>query len=414
MAPLEPPAPDSVDLARRARGNMIPLVLGQAISLFGDQVAIFSLAWMVVELTGRERDLGLTAAAETLPMLLFGIAAGVLIDRVAVRGWLIAADLLRAAAFLLLALAVTLDVEAIWMVFAVAFLAGTMAVFFDSGFQALMPSALTDELLVPTNTRLQFAATLATVIGPSIAGLLIAGAGGLSAAFVVNAITFGASAVYLVRVRVVRPRPPAGDARFGQELRAGLAYLWREPRLRWATLGASAANLAFAPVAATLILYANELLGLGSRGAGLFFAANAAIGAAAVLAAGRVIARLRLGRTMVVGMVMLGGGFVVVAATTTFVLAVAAAGTALAGVAWINVAFTTLRQAVAPPEFLGRVVAASRAISWTGIPVGAAFGGLVADAIGLVPLYRICSVGVIVVALGLAATPLWRDPVAAP
>ncbi len=414
MAPLGPTAPDSPTLARRARANVLPLVAGQAISLFGDQVAIFSLAWMVVELTGRERDLGLTAAAETLPMLLFGIAAGVLIDRVAVRVWLVAADLSRAAAFLLLAAAVTLEVEAIWMVFAVAFLAGTMAVFFDSGLQALMPSALTDELLVPANTRLQFAATLATVIGPSIAGLLIAGSGGLPVAFVVNAFTFAVSAVYLVRVRVVRPRPPAGEAQFGQELRSGLAYLWREPRLRWATLGASAANLAFAPVAATLILYANEVLGLGSRGAGAFFAANAAIGAAGVLAAGRVIARLRLGRTVVVGMVLLGTGFLVVAATSTFAMAVAAAGIALAGVAWINVAFTTLRQTVAPPEMLGRVVAASRAISWTGIPVGAAFGGLVADAIGLAPLYRICSVGVVAVALALAATPLWRDPVAAP
>ncbi len=414
MAPLGPQAVDAPGLTARARGNLVPLVLGQAISLFGDQVAIFSLAWMVVELTGRERDLGLTAAAETLPMLLFGIATGVLIDRVAVRSWLIVADVARSAAFLLLAVAVFVEAEAVWMVFAVAFLAGTMAVFFDSGFQALMPSALTDALLVTANTRLQFAVTIATVVGPSAAGLMIAGTGGLQAAFVFNGLTFLASAAYLLRVRVVRPRPPTEPTRFGAELKAGLSYLWQERRLRWGTLGASAANLTFAPVAATLILYANEVLGLGSRGAGAFFAVNAALGAGGVLAAGRVVTRLGLGRTMITGMVMLGGGFVVVAATDEFAIAAIAAGTALTGVAWINVAFTTLRQTVAPPDMLGRVVAASRAISWTGIPVGAAFGGLLAEAIGLVPMYRICSIGVIVIGLLLLVTPLWRDPEDAP
>ncbi len=406
MAPLAPPGRE----AARARRNLFPLVAGQAISLFGDQVAIFSLAWLVVELTGRERDLGLTAAAETLPMLLFGIAAGVVIDRVAVRAWLIVADLARAAAFLLLAVAVAVDVQALWMVLAVAFLAGTMAVFFDSGLQALMPAALSDDLLVTANTRLQFAATLATVLGPSAAGLLIAGAGGLTVAFVVNGVTFLGSAAYLVAVREVRPRVPVEHGSFGSDLREGLSYLWHEPRLRWATLGASAANLAFAPVAATLILYATNVLGLGSRGAGGFFAVNAAIGAAGVLAAIRVIRWLRLGRTMVVGMVGLGAGFVIVAATDVFVVAALAAGTALVGVAWINVAFTTLRQTVAPPAMLGRVVAASRAISWTGIPAGAALGGLLADSIGLVALYRISSAAVLVVAVGLLATPLWRQP----
>ncbi len=406
MAPLAPPGQE----AARARRNLFPLVAGQAISLFGDQVAIFSLAWLVVELTGRERDLGLTAAAETLPMLLFGIAAGVVIDRVAVRAWLIVADLARAAAFVLLAVAVAVEVEALWMVLAVAFLAGTMAVFFDSGLQALMPAALTDDLLVTANTRLQFAATLATVLGPSVAGLLIAGAGGLTVAFVVNGATFLGSAAYLVAVREVRLRVPIEHGSFGADLREGLSYLWHEPRLRWATLGASAANLAFAPVAATLILYATDVLGLGSRGAGGFFAVNAAIGAAGVLAAIRVIRWLQLGRTMVVGMVGLGAGFVVVAATDVFVVAALAAGTALVGVAWINVAFTTLRQTIAPPAMLGRVVAASRAISWTGIPAGAALGGLLADSIGLVALYRISSAAVLAVAVGLLATPLWRRP----
>ncbi len=403
-------APDA-PASGAGRRNLTPLVYGQSISLFGDQVAIFSLAWMVIELTGRERDLGLTAAAETAPMLIFGLAAGVVIDRVALRRSLIMADVARGLAFLLLALAVALDTASVWMVFAAAFLAGSMAVFFDSGFQALLPAALAESLLVTANTRLQFATTMATILGPPAAGLLIGGAGGLTSAFIVNAATFFASALFLLRVRTVQPRRSSTSEAFGDALKKGLGFLWREPRLRWGTAGGAIANLAFAPIAATLLLYATEVLQLEGTGAGLFFAVYAALGAAGVLMAGRVIAVLEVGRTVVLGMVMLGGGFVVVSWTSTFAVAAAAAGVALAGVSWINVAFTTMRQRIAPIEVLGRVVSASRAISWTGIPVGAAAGGFVADSIGLLPLYRISAFSVVAVGLLLIATPLWSQPV---
>ena len=64
----------------KAKRNLIPLVGGQAVSLFGDYIAFFTLPLFVLSLTGDAFDLGLTAAAETLPMLLFGLAAGVFLE----------------------------------------------------------------------------------------------------------------------------------------------------------------------------------------------------------------------------------------------------------------------------------------------------------------------------------------------
>ena len=79
---------------QRARRNMVPLVGGQAVSLFGDYIAFFSLPYFVLSLTGKPLDLGLTAAAETLPMLLFGLAAGVILDRWRnLKGALVAVDI---------------------------------------------------------------------------------------------------------------------------------------------------------------------------------------------------------------------------------------------------------------------------------------------------------------------------------
>jgi len=73
---------------------MVPLVGGQAVSLFGDYIAFFSLPYFVLALTADPLDLGLTAAAETLPMLLFGLVAGVILDRWRnLRGALVVVDL---------------------------------------------------------------------------------------------------------------------------------------------------------------------------------------------------------------------------------------------------------------------------------------------------------------------------------
>ena len=108
----------------------------------------------------------------------------------------------------------------------------------------------------------------------------------------------------------------------------------------------------------------------------------------------------------VFGMLGLGFGFGIVSTMST-IWAVIPAGIALAGVGWVNVAFFTLRQKMTPEELLGRVIAASRTLSWMLIPVGAALGGALAEQIGLVPIYLFGSFGVIGLAAILLGTPLY-------
>jgi MFS family permease len=415
--------PDLEALRRRSRDqiNLRPIVFGQAVSLFGDQIAYFTLPYFVVTLTGSALDLGLTSAFETLPMLLFGLAAGVYLDRARLRRTLVFADAARALAFLLLAVAIAADAARPLTVFGVAFVVGSMSVVFDSGLQALLPTALSDTVLVTANARLQLARTLAFILGPAVAGLLIARPGGFQLAFILNACTFLASAVFLTMVRTTEA-PRVVHGRFRAALGDGLGFLWGERRLRWATIGGAVTNLVFAPLEAVLVLFVTERLAgtvqppawldwafsaLAAE-VGLFFALQAIIGSIGVAVAPAVARRMPLGRMFVLGLVMLGAGFLVVAFSSTF-WAVIPAGVALTGVSWVNVALNTLRQRLTPADKLGRVIAASRTISWIGLPVGAATGGALADAFGLVPLYAAGSVLVIVVALALVATPLWSS-----
>ena len=101
---MERPAPlENLRPERQAVANRGPILVGQTLSLFGDYVAYFTLPWLVLELTGRPSDLGLAAFSETIPVLLFGFAAGVVLDRLRMRSVLIFADLVRSGVFGLLA-----------------------------------------------------------------------------------------------------------------------------------------------------------------------------------------------------------------------------------------------------------------------------------------------------------------------
>jgi len=409
---------------RRARRNMIPLVGGQAVSLFGDYIAFFSLPYFILALTAEPIDLGLTAAAETLPMLLFGLVAGVILDRWRnLRGALIAVDLARAGVFAGLAFAAANGDGTRWLVFGVAFTIGTLSVFFDSGLQTLMPSVIDDDMLIDANSQLAVARMATYSIGPLVGGILIAFSGGFAIAFLINAATFLLSAVFLTMLRVVHDRPSVSSEAFRDSLVDGLRFLLGDPRLRWATLGGTLTNLVFQPLEALLVLFVvTEILDqpatavgdLTEVGAsiGLFYALNAAIGAIGAAFAPRISTRVPLGTMYVVGLFMVGGGFLALALIGSFI-AVIPAGLTFAGMAWVNVSLTTMRQRLTPPELLGRVIAASRTLAWIGLPLGAALGGVIAGQIGVVPVYVGGSLLVLGIATFLLGTALVRDPVMA-
>ncbi|MEN8233861.1 MAG: MFS transporter [Actinomycetota bacterium] len=409
---------------RMARRNMWPLVAGQAVSLFGDYIAFFSLPYFVLALTAQPIDLGFTAAAETLPMLLFGLVAGVFLDRMRrLRSTLVWVDVARASVFVALALAAAGGAGTRWLVFGVAFAIGTLSVFFDSGLQALMPSVIDEDMLIEANSHLAVARMVTLSVGPLVGGMIIAFSGGFAIAFLLNAVTFLVSAAFLAMLRIVHARPPVRSEPFGEALRDGLRHLLGDRRLRWATLGGTLTNLVFQPLEALLVLFViteilglpadtlGDLTGVGTK-VGLFYALNAGIGAVGVAVAPRISNRLPLGTMYVTGLFFVGGGFLALAAIGSF-WAVIPAGLTFAGMAWVNIALTTMRQRLTPPELLGRVIAASRTLAWIGLPLGAALGGMLAGVVGVVPVYVGGSLLVIVIATFLLTTDLVRDPVMA-
>ena len=160
--------------------------------------------WLVLELTDSPAALGLVSALQALPMLLLSVVAGVIADRVDRRRLLAATQLFSAGVALVLAILTTTGLIQFWQVALLAFLAGTAAAIQTPAYQAIV-STLVDRAAIGSAVALNSAQfNLSRILGPSIAGAVIA-AGGLQIAFWGNALALVIVATVLWRLRIVTP-----------------------------------------------------------------------------------------------------------------------------------------------------------------------------------------------------------------
>jgi MFS family permease len=249
----------SVTGLRRDR-EFLKFWAASAISDLGSQVTTLALPLIAVLTLGATPwQMGLLAAAGAAPVLVVGLFAGVWVDRLRRRPVMIAADVARAVLLLAIPLGSVLGALTIEILYAVALLAGTLAVLFDVAFLSVVPSLVGEGELMDANSKLELTSSTAQVAGPGLGGVLI-GALGAPLAVLVDALSFLASALFLLGRG--SPGPPAR----GQ----------RRPRGGPEALQSSSSHLG-APLArcrrpafggmflAVYVLYMTHDLGLGRR-----------------------------------------------------------------------------------------------------------------------------------------------------
>lgn len=268
--------------------------LGQVVSNTGTWMQRIAQDWLVLSLTGSSAAVGITTALQFLPMLLFGLYGGVLVDRLPKRPTLLVTQSAMAVTGLALA-ALTLSGEVrVWHVYVAAFAVGLATVVDNPARQSFV-----SEMVGPA--QLQNAVSLnsanfqsARLVGPAVAGLMITGVG-TGWAFLANGLSFAAPITGLLLMRArelhVVERAPRGKG----QLREGLRYVAGRPELIWPIvlvgfIGTFGFNF---PV--WLSAYADDVFDAGAGAYSLFntlMAVGSLVGA--LLAARRGTARLRL------------------------------------------------------------------------------------------------------------------------
>lgn len=358
----------------------------------------------VLVLGATPTEMGLLAAAGSLPNLLFGFVAGVWVDRVPRKPILVWADIGRALLLTSIPVAAWLGQLSFPQIWIVTFAAGTLTVFFQIAAISVLPALVEKSRLIDANSKLSTSDAVISIAGPAAAGGLVQ----LFSAprvILIDALSYLLSALALGGVAEEEPQPtsprngqdspePAAGFRsaaksVGREVGEGVYELLRTPLLRALTVTSSLGMLAGSISAAVQMLFLVDQLEFTPSVIGLVAAFGGAGSLLGAMLAGKLSRLLQAGRTLVVGKLLWIVGTLLLASADLIGYEIAAAGASRALVGFGSTIYfvnqISLRQAITSVRLLGRVTAARRFVLFGVATVGAFIGGALGEAFGLRP-----------------------------
>jgi len=375
--PVEVQQPAPVDPRGLAR-----LLGSTGVSMVGQGAVAAAVPLLAASLTRDPFAVSLVAAATYAAWMVVGLPAGALVDRWPRRLTMVIADLTRTALLAGLALAVLFDRLLLPGLVVTVFLIAAASCFFDPAAQAAIPvlSGREPGALAKANGRLWTLDILGrSLLGPPLGAALFAAAAVLP--LFLNAVTFLVSAALLVGLRSLgRPANAESGQRVSHAVRDGVRFLVGHPGLRLLTVGMATYNLGYNIAFATLVLFAQDRLGLSAQGFGILLAMLALGGILGGWVAPRVHVRAApswtyaaclalqglawLGTGLTENMWVSGGALVVIGLASTVV----------------SVVGGTARQTLTPDHLLGRITAGTRVLGIGAAAAGAVIGGVLASA----------------------------------
>lgn len=357
----------------------VPLAWSNLAAQSAEQLSLAAAPLVAVLALGAGAgEIGLLAAAQTLPFLLLALPLGLLADRLPRRRLMLGGEILRLLSLLLLLATLLSSTLSIAWLAILGFLGAVGTVGFSVAAPGLVTSLVPKASLARANARLELARSAAFTAGPAVAGALVAWASA-SVAFVLAAILSTVAISLLLRVAAPSGVSPSPRRHPTREIAEGATFVWHDSLLRPIMLTSVVFNLSWFILQAGYVPYAIRTLGLDSAAVGMTMALYGVGMLFGALATTRIVAWLPLGRAIQVG--PLTG--VLAAASVAATLAVpsvvlAGLGFFLLGagpMVW-TITTTTLRQSMTPDRLLGRVSAVFLTVNAGARPIGAALGGL--------------------------------------
>jgi MFS family permease len=361
--------------------NFRLLYIGRVISITGDKLAPVALAFAVLELTGSAADLGYILSARVIAMVALLLVGGVWADRLPRRAVLVSSDLLRFVTQGVTAVLLLGGLATIWQLVVLQALAGGGQAFFRPASTGLIPDIVSRARLQQANALLGVSEQASTIVGPALAGLLVAtlGAGW---AIGLDGATYLASASFLLGLRVKESHLRRRRESFVADLATG----WNEFRSRpWLVALVSEFSLYHLAVFAPFYVLGPTIALRDLGGAPAWAAILTAYGIGAI-AGGAAALRLTPGRPLVtVALLFMLNALPLVALTLTDEVALVAVAGFFAGTTsgYAAAVWETTLQECVPAESLSRVSSYDWLGSMAFLPLGYAVVGPVAAWIGV-------------------------------
>jgi MFS family permease len=400
------------------------LWIGQAISEAGSRITRDGLPMAAVTVLGATpTQMGFLTALGGAATLLFGMFAGVWVDRVRRRPVLIAADVGRAVVIGSIPLAAYYNALRMPQLYVVTALAGVLTVLFDVAYQAYVPELVARDKLIEANSRLALTGSIAEVLGPAATGLLVRV---LTApiAILIDAVSFVGSAISVLLIaedqRASGPRggqtatdPAVRPTTALSEIRDGWQAVIHQPVLRVLAFRAITQGLCHGLIGPLYVYYAMQELGLGPLALGIVIAIGGVSNLTGALIAPAVSRRFGVGRTLFGSAIVLASSITLIGLAhppRVFAIGCLVAQQLLGDAFYVitNVTETSLRQSIVPDRLLGRVGAVFQLLTRGIWPIGALASGVIAGEIGVRGTFLVAACGMFASAAWLLSPVIYR------
>jgi len=355
------------------------LWIADIIAILGSQIQNVAIIWHVFALTGDAFQLGLLGLFRFVPVLFFGLYGGVIADRRDRRTILVVTHILLMATTAVLMGATALDAVSMPLIYAVTFMASAVNAFAGPARQAIIPALVPREEIAGAATVLNLAMQTAQFGGPALGGIII-GTVGLTAAYAVGTVTFGAVIIAALLI-TVRERIVIESANGLTAVIDGLKFLWTTPILL-AVMSLDFIATFFAASITLMPIFAEQILAMGPNGLGLLLSAPAvgAVAGSLVMSVAPIPRRPGLG--IVLAILAYGACIIGFGASSMFwlsLLFLAGSGAADA----ISMAMRhSIRNLVTPAAYRGRIAAAHTTFARGGPQLGEVRSGWMASLYG--------------------------------
>ena len=379
--------------------------VASGVSNIGDGMVHAAAPLLTLTLTNDERLIAGVSFCAAIPWLVLSLPAGVYIDRFDRRKLMIAANVIRAVLFGLIAFSAATGTLSIWIFMAILIGVGCCEVIFDMSAQAFLPQIVPDHLLEKANGRLSSLELITnTFIGLPLGAWAFVLAIGVP--FGVNAASFALAALLVASIRIPSAKTPKANSEelrnsFKADLTEGLQWLWSNKLIRTLAIMLGIANMTAMFGEAIFVKYAAVELGVTGRAYGFLLALTAIGSILGGLLGDKIAKRLGIAQSIVYSYFVFGFvGIIYFFMPYVWAVAIAASFMGLAGTTW-NVVTVSLRQRVIPTELFGRVNSVYRCIGTGSIGIGALIGGQIAYSTNLrMPFLVAAIIGLGALAIG--------------
>ena len=354
---------------------------GQVVSTLGSTASTVVYPLLILAITGSPAAAGVAGALRAVPYLVLSLPGGALIDRWDRKRVMILCDVGRGIAALSIPIAMAFDALTLWQIYAATLVEGSLFVFFNLAEVAALPRVVPAHRLPQAAAQNEAGFGAANIVGPSL-GTFLYQVFGRGVPFLADALSYAVSVLSLLRIRAVFHSERAAVRRhLWHEVAEGLAWLWRNPLIRYMAFLTGGLNLVNAATPLLIIVLAKRL-GAHDAEIGVIFSIAGIGGIAGSLVGGQIQRRFRFGQVIVATVCVDALLFPLYALVPSYFLLGAIAGSIYVASPIYNVVQFSYRLSLIPDELQGRVNSTFRLLAFGFMPVGAALSGWLIERFG--------------------------------